>query len=780
MPNLRKHIQVRGIVQGVGFRPFVYNLAHSLGLTGFVFNSSSGVTIEIEGDGAATEAFLKRLKEDPPQLAEITEITVSEVAVEGSAGFSILGSREEAGEFVLVSPDAGTCDACWSDFGDPANRRYGYPFTNCTHCGPRYTILREIPYDRAKTTMSAFTMCADCQAEYEDPLDRRFHAQPNACAVCGPSLLLVKSVANSSMAAAVQYLGNCWFQDNDSLAIVRQARRLLAEGKILAVKGLGGFLLACDATNEAAVSGLRRRKRRPHKPFALMVRDLAAARRLCEVSTEDEASLLSPRRPIVILPRRPEARLASGIAPGDNTLGVMLPYTPLHYLLFSDSPQIEPAWSALVMTSGNLSEEPIVISNHEAMMQLGGVADWFLLHNRDIATRVDDSVVRSFEGRERVLRRSRGFVPGTIDLGIELEEVLAFGGELKNTFCLTKGRYAILSQHIGDLENYETMQFFEETLTNLKHIFRVVPQAAVYDLHPGYMSTRMALASGIERKIGVQHHHAHIASCMAENHLRGRVLGVAMDGTGFGTDGTVWGGEFLLADFAGFTRRAHLRNVLLPGGDAAVRQPWRMTLSYLRDVFGQQIPGELECFQGIDEKQVALVDTMLTRRIQTVETSSCGRLFDAVAALLGVASEVTFEGQAAIALEAMADGGIEGRYDFEVEENETMILDFRPVIAAIVEDLSRGRRAGEISACFHNTLSVAIGEVCDKIGAADGLNRVCLSGGSFQNLYLLGRTVVELRRRGFGVFLHAQVPANDGGLSLGQAMIANQRIREGD
>jgi hydrogenase maturation protein HypF len=780
MPNQRKHIQVRGIVQGVGFRPFVYNLAHSLGLTGFVFNSSSGVTIEIEGDGAAIETFLKKLQEDPPQLAEITEITISEVAVEGSAGFSILGSREEAGEFVLVSPDAGTCDACWSDFGDPANRRYGYPFTNCTHCGPRYTILRDIPYDRAKTTMSVFTMCADCQAEYEDPRDRRFHAQPNACAVCGPSLLLLKSVANSSLAAAVQYLGNCWFQDNDSLAIVRQARGLLAEGRILAVKGLGGFLLACDATNEAAVSELRRRKQRPHKPFALMVRDLAAARRLCEVSTEDEASLLSPRRPIVILPRRAEATLASGIAPGDNTLGVMLPYTPLHYLLFSDSPQREPAWSALVMTSGNLSEEPIVISNHEAMMQLGGVADWFLLHNRDIATRVDDSVVRSFEGRERVLRRSRGFVPQSIDLGIRLEEVLAFGGELKNTFCLTKGRYAILSQHIGDLENYETMQFFEETLTNLKHIFRVVPRAAVYDLHPGYMSTRMALASGIERKIGVQHHHAHIASCMAENHLRGRVLGVAMDGTGFGTDGTVWGGEFLVTDFAGFSRRAHLRNVLLPGGDAAVRQPWRMALSYLRDVFGQQTPGELECFQGIDEKQVALVDAMLKRRIQTVETSSCGRLFDAVAGLLGVASEVTFEGQAAIALEAMAERGVDERYDFELEEGETMILDFRPVIAAMVEDLSRGRRAGEISAIFHNTLSVAIGEMCGKIGAADGVNRVCLSGGSFQNLYLQGRTVVELRRRGFGVFLHAQVPANDGGLSLGQAMIANQRIREGD
>jgi hydrogenase maturation protein HypF len=780
MPNQRKHIQVRGIVQGVGFRPFVYTLAHSLGLTGFVFNSSSGVTIEIEGDGAAVDAFLQTLKDDPPQLAEITEITVSEMAVEGVAGFSILGSREEAGEFVLVSPDAGTCDACWSDFGDPTNRRYGYPFTNCTHCGPRYTILRDIPYDRAKTTMSAFTMCADCEKEYEDPRDRRFHAQPNACAVCGPSLLLVKSVATASMAAAVQYLGNCWFQDKDSLAIVREARGLLAEGKILAVKGLGGFLLACDATNEAAVAELRRRKRRPHKPFALMVRDLAAARRLCEVSAEDETSLLSPRRPIVILPRRPDATLASGIAPGDNTLGVMLPYTPLHYLLFSDSPEIKSEWSALVMTSGNLSEEPIVISNHEAMLQLGGVADWFLLHNRDIATRVDDSVVRSFEGRERVLRRSRGFVPQTIDLGTELEEVLAFGGELKNTFCLTKGKYAILSQHIGDLENYETMQFFEETLSNLKHIFRVMPRAAVYDLHPGYMSTRMALASGIEHKIGVQHHHAHIASCMAENHLRGRVLGVAMDGTGFGTDGRVWGGEFLVADFAGFTRRAHLRNVLLPGGDAAVRQPWRMALSHLRDVFGQDIPGELQCFRAIDERQVALVDTMLTRRIQTVETSSCGRLFDAVAALLGVASEVTFEGQAAIALEAMADRGIERRYDFEMEEGETMILDFRPVIAAMVKDLSRGRRAGEISASFHNTLSAAIGEMCGKIGAADGVNRVCLSGGSFQNLYLLGRTVVELRRRGFGVFLHAQVPANDGGISLGQAMIANQRMREGD
>jgi hydrogenase maturation protein HypF len=617
-------------------------------------------------------------------------------------------------------------------------------------------------------------MCSACQAEYEDPDDRRFHAQPNACAVCGPSLALIATLEPGSSVADYS------FADKDSLPIIRQARALLQEGRILAVKGLGGFLLACDASNDAAVAELRRRKCRPHKPFALMVRDLAAAHRLCELSPEDEAALLHPRRPIAVLPRLPGTDLSSGIAPGDNTVGVMLPYTPLHYLLFSDSPRTESQWAALVMTSGNLSEEPIVVANHEAMLQLGGVADWFLLHNRDIATRVDDSVVRTFEGQERVLRRSRGFVPQTVDLGIEMEEVLAFGGELKNTFCLTKGRYAILSQHIGDLENYETMQFFEETLSNLKHVFKVVPRAAAYDLHPGYMSTRMALASGIERTVGVQHHHAHIASCMAENHLRGTVLGVALDGTGFGTDGTIWGGEFLLADFAGFTRRAHLRNVLLPGGDAAVRQPWRMALSYLRDTFGRQIPDKLRCFREIGEKQIALVDTMLSRRIQTVETSSCGRLFDAVATMLGMASEVTFEGQAAIALEAAVERGIEEHYDFEIEENDTLTLDFRPAIVAMVKDVTSGRRVGEISARFHNTLSTAIVDVCSRIRSSGGVDRVCLSGGTFQNLYLLGRTVVELRRRGFGVYLHAQVPANDGGIALGQAVIANERLRGGE
>jgi hydrogenase maturation protein HypF len=569
------------------------------------------------------------------------------------------------------------------------------------------------------------------------------------------------------------------------LAIIRRVRALLRAGKIVAVKGLGGFLLACDAANDAAVAELRRRKRRSDKPFALMSRDIIAVRTICAVSPDDEAALLSVRRPIVVLPRVRGAQVSAEVAPGNDTVGVMLPYTPLHYLLFSDSPETPAEFTALVMTSGNMSEEPIVTSNAEAMRQLGGVADWFLLHNRDIWTRVDDSVVRTFEGRERVLRRSRGFVPQTIDLGLELEEVLAFGGELKNTFCLTKGRYAVLSQHIGDLENYETMQFFEETLARLQHVFRVSPRAVAYDLHPGYWSTRMALASPIERKIGVQHHHAHIASCMAENHLRSPVIGVALDGTGFGTDGKIWGGEFMVADFAGFIRRAHLRYVPLPGGDAAVRQPWRMGLSYLRDAFGAQIPVERLRFPGVSEKQIELVDTILTKGIQTVETSSCGRLFDAVAAMLGLGSEATFEGQAAIALETAAARASDSQRDFvsypySIDGDDPMVLDLRPAIIAIARDVSAGRPTEEIAALFHNVLASAIVALCERIRESDGLERVCLSGGTFQNLILLQRTIAELRRRGFAVFQHALVPANDGGIALGQAVIANERLRQAE
>jgi hydrogenase maturation protein HypF len=764
----RRHILVRGIVQGVGFRPFVFKLAESLSLTGHVFNSSAGVTIEVEGQPSCLDDFVDELRANPPALAEVTSVIVDEIEPRGDLSFSILHSHQQPGAFALISPDTGTCDACWRDVGDTLNRRFGYPFTNCTHCGPRYTIIRDIPYDRALTTMAAFVMCPACAAEYADPRDRRFHAQPNACPACGPALALLARGESLSASA---------FNHATSLEILRQLRALLREGRIVAIKGLGGFLLACDATSDTAVAELRRRKRRPAKPFALMVRDLPAVRNLCELPPADEAALTNPRRPIVVMPRLATAPLAAAIAPGNDSVGVMLPYTPLHYLLFSDSPSDPSEFPALVMTSGNLSEEPIITSNEEALRGLNGIADYFLLHNRDIHMRVDDSVVRTFEGRERVLRRARGYVPLTIDLGSEMTEVLGFGAELKNTFCLTKGRFAILSQHIGDLENYETEQFFAETLARMQHLFKVEPRAVAHDLHPGYRSTRLALASAIDRKFAMQHHHAHIASCMAENHLRGDVIGVAFDGTGYGTDGCIWGGEFLIANLASFTRRAHLRYVPLPGGDAAVRQPWRMALAYLRDAFGSHIPTHLRCFESIPAARLNLVDTMLIRRLQTVDTSSAGRLFDAVAALLGLASEITFEGQAAIALEAAAAPEVTSAYPFELTQSDPVIVDLRPTVVAIVEDLEAACSIHTIAARFHNTLCAAIAEVCSRIEASEGLNRVCLSGGTFQNLYLLRRTVVELRRRGFEVFLHATVPANDGGISLGQAVIANELLR---
>ncbi|HEX4488550.1 MAG TPA: carbamoyltransferase HypF [Terriglobales bacterium] len=761
----RWEIQVHGIVQGVGFRPFIYKLANSLGLAGYVLNSSAGVIIEVEGDEVALYRFLERLKAEAPPLSAVEETSVSQLNPSGGNEFFIRESLEQSSEFALISPDVATCEDCWRELSDATNRRFLYPFTNCTNCGPRYTIVQDIPYDRRTTTMATFAMCADCEREYRDPGNRRFHAQPNACAVCGPGLALVESGERLPLK----------FEAGRSAEVLREARRLLREGKILAVKGLGGFLLACDAEHGDAVQELRKRKRRSDKPFALMARDLDAVQRFCMVSDADRDALRSLRRPIVVLPRRPGSSISAHVAPGNNTVGVMLPYTPLHYLLFGDSEV-----SALVMTSGNLSEEPIVVSNDEALRQLEKVADWFVLHNRDIYMRADDSVVRTFRGRGRVLRRSRGFVPQPVDLGIPVHEILACGAELKNTFCLTKGHYAILSQHIGDFENYETLQFFQETLGNLKRLFRVGPQAVAYDLHPRYMSSRFAQSLPIERKIGVQHHHAHIASCLAENHLQGDVIGVAFDGTGFGTDGQIWGGEFLTAGLASFKRRAHLRYVSLPGGDAAVRQPWRMALSYLRDTFGNSGLCESVAFlRQTPEKQIALVDAMLARGIHSIQTSSCGRLFDAVAALIGLRTEVNFEGQAAIELEAIACHDVTQQYPFRVEDGAPAQIDLRPMVEAIVHDLARSTAISHIAARFHNTLSGATIEMCRRVRDAEALNRVCLSGGTFQNHYLLDRVVTGLSESGFEVFLHSVVPANDGGISLGQAVIANEILQNG-
>ena len=558
-------------------------------------------------------------------------------------------------------------------------------------------------------------------------------------------------------------------------------RNLLREGLIVAVKGLGGFLLACDATNEGAVRELRKRKRRSEKPFALMARDLTEVEKFCLVSEGDRKALASSRRPIVVMSRKAGSGITPEVAPGNNTLGVMLPYTPLHYLLFGGSLDEQAEFSALVMTSGNFSEEPTVISNEEAAEHLQPIADWSLFHDRDIYMRVDDSVVRCFEGEERALRRSRGFVPEVIDLGGEVREVLACGAELKNTFCLTKGHYTVLSQHIGDLKNYETLRFFKETLQNLKKLYRVAPTAVAYDLHPQYMSSRFALGLDVGHKIAVQHHHAHIASCMAENHLSGKVIGVAFDGTGYGADGQVWGGEFLVADLAGFERHAHLRYVSMAGGDAAVRQPWRMALSYLLDTFPAEnwpaVPGFAE---HVSSEQISTVQLMLKRGINIVQTSSSGRLFDAVASLIGIQHEVTFEGQAAIALENAASANVAGRYPYAIEGRLPARIDLRPMIAAIVEDLRQSRAAGEIAAVFHNTLAQIIVDVVLRIRDREGLTRVCLSGGAFQNHRLLERSVRSLRENGLEVFLHISVPPNDGGISLGQAVIANELLKRED
>jgi len=762
----RRQIHIRGIVQGVGFRPFVYNLAQGLGLHGYVLNSSAGVTIEIEGDCGELDRFVNRLGSEAPPLAHIEDVAVTRLEPVGYSGFVIRDSRDEPGKLAPVSPDISTCDECLRDFRSPENRRHGYPFTNCTNCGPRYTITRKVPYDRPLTTMACFAMCERCLAEYGDPRDRRFHAQPNACPDCGPSLAL-------AAAEDLNGLPN-FLPAGESLAAIREVRRLLRQGKIVAIKGLGGFHLACDPMNDAAVQMLRERKKRSDKPFALMLPDLATAERFCVVSEAERRALMSPRRPIVILQRRPDAPLSASLAPGNNTVGIMLPYTPLHFLLFSESQDGPPEFSALVMTSGNLSEEPIVTANREAVARLGRIADAFLFHNRDIHTRVDDSVVRVFDDKERVLRRSRGYAPYPVNLHFPVGEILACGAELKNTFCLTKEQHAFLSQHIGDLENYETLMFFEETLERMKDLFRIAPRAVAYDLHPLYLSTKLALAmTGVE-KIGVQHHHAHIASCMAENGIEDKAIGVAFDGTGYGTDGKIWGGEFLVADFRGFARRAHFRYIPLAGGDTAVREPWRIGLSYLLDTFGARAESlDLPLWRRIAPKKLSTVRSMIERRINSIETSACGRLFDAVASIVGVRDEVNFEAQAAIELEMSAAAGVEAVYPFDIVDGEAWQIDMRPAIEAIVRDVLTARPIGYISAVFHNTVAALVVEVCRRLRAGEGIGRVCLSGGTFQNKYLLERTVSGLRAQGFEVFLHALVPPNDGGIALGQAVIAN-------
>jgi hydrogenase maturation protein HypF len=742
---LRRKYQINGIVQGVGFRPWVYQLAQRHQLGGYVFNSTLGVTIEVEGPEDALDRFETALRSEAPPLAELDQICVENLEPLGYQEFTIRDSEDVAGEFVLVPPDIATCPDCLADLRDPANRRYRYPFTNCTNCGPRYTIIQEIPYDRPHTTMAEFRQCPACEREYHDAGNRRFHAQPNACPDCGPWVEL-------------------WDRERvlaQRADAIDRARKLLKDGAILAIKGLGGFHLACDAANGDALRRLRQRKLRSGKPFALMAASLEKIGEFCELAAEERAALSGTRRPIVLLARRLVSRISAEVAPGVPTLGVMLPYTPLHHLLFEGG-----EFDALVMTSANTAEEPIAYRNQEVAARLHPLADYFLLHNRAIQTRVDDSVVRILEGRERTIRRSRGYAPRPIELGFPAQEVLACGGELKNTFCLTKQHYAILSQHTGDLENLETLEFFEETLAHMMRFFRVTPRAVAHDLHPQYMTTRLALAMPGLEKIGVQHHHAHIAACMAENGLREKVIGVALDGTGYGTDGLIWGGEFLICDYLSFERRFHFRYVPLPGGDTAIRQPWRSALSYLRDAGLAGVPA----LEAVPAGARRVVEAMLAGHVNTVDTSSCGRLFDAVSAILGIRLETTYEGQAAIELEAIAAPGITERYPYAVADGT---IDFRETIRAIARDESPREVR---SARFHNTVSAAITETCQRMRQRDRLTQVCLSGGTFQNAYLLSQTAQLLRAAGFQVFTHATVPPNDGGLSLGQAVIASSLL----
>ncbi|MEU6425001.1 carbamoyltransferase HypF [Microbispora sp. NPDC046973] len=746
-------VRVEGIVQGVGFRPFVYGLATRLGLAGLVGNDERGVFIEVEGGSALVEEFLAALTGDPPPLAVIERISTGPAPVTGRRTFEIAPSVAGGDRHALVPPDVATCDACLRDLTDPADRRWGYAFTNCTGCGPRFTIVRDVPYDRANTTMAAFPMCADCAREYHDPADRRFHAQPVCCPACGPRLRLAGSAGSEGAGDPLE-----------------RAVQALREGGVLAVKGLGGYHLAALAADEPAVAALRSRKHREDKPFAVMAGDPAAARRLCVVDPAEERLLTGPARPVVLLRRLPDAPVAPSVAPGNRWLGVLLPYTPLHHLL------LRALGEPIVLTSGNVSDEPIAYRDDEALERLGGIADAFLAHDRPIHIRTDDSVVRIFRGRDLPIRRSRGYVPHPLPLARAAPRpVLACGAELKHTFCLVEEDRAFVSHHIGDLENYETLRSFTEGVEHFRRLFDITPEVVAHDLHPEYLSTKWALDMPDREDvdlIGVQHHHAHIASCLADNGAAGPVAGVAFDGLGYGSDGTLWGGEFLIADLAGFERAGHLTPVPMPGGATAIRQPWRMAAAYLDLAYDGDVPEDLDVVRR-NAGQWAAVVALARRGGNAPLTSSMGRLFDAVAAVAGVRDAITYEGQAAVEFEQLADPAVDGAYPCGVLPAGTRFaVPGVELVRAVADDLRAGVPCDVVAARFHNAVARVVADGCALIREARGLSTVALSGGVFQNLLLLGRAVTLLEERGFTVLTHHRVPPNDGGVSLGQAAVA--------
>ncbi len=760
-PRSCLHLEIQGAVQGVGFRPFVYRLAHELDLNGWVLNGSQGVILEVEGEEATLARFLERLeRENPPRsIIQSLEATWSEAA--GVSGFEIRHSDRAGQKVAVVLPDVATCSECLAEALEPQDRRFRYPFTNCTNCGPRFTIVEALPYDRPSTTMRGFAMCTECQGEYDDPLNRRFHAQPNACSLCGPHIEQLDSGGNPVAAG--------W----EALQMAADAIR---DGEIVAVKGLGGFHLVVDGRDDAAVQRLRARKARYEKPLAIMAPDLDSVRSLCDLSAESAGILASPEAPILLLPRRAESEgVAPQVAPNNPYLGVMLPYTPLHHLLMRE------LGFPVVATSGNLSDEPICIDNREAVERLGDIADCFLVHDRPIARHADDSVVTQVAGEAQPVRRARGLAPLPIILDRECEAVLATGAHLKNTVALSIGRRVFVSQHVGDMETAEAHEVFERVIRDFVEIYEAEPHAIAHDLHPDYPSTgwaRKAVQGGPFEGlplVPVQHHHAHLASCLADNDHAGPALGVTWDGTGYGPDDTVWGGEFLLGDAAGYRRVGSLRPFRLPGGEAAIQEPRRVAIAMLRDLPGGQVweRSQLAPVQSFREPERRLLDRMLDTGFRAPLTTSAGRLFDAVAALLDLRQQASFEGQAAMSLEFVSDLDEPDAYPIGMYDDDGMLrLDWRPTLDALIEDSQRGSQPGIVSARFHNAL--VEGLVC--VAEAVGTSTVALSGGCFQNRLLTERTIRRLGGAGFRVLVHRRVPPNDGGISLGQVAVATARL----
>jgi hydrogenase maturation protein HypF len=761
-PALRRRIRARidGTVQGVGFRPYVYRLAGELNLSGFVLNDATGVLLEVEGNANAVEAFLARLGPQAPPLALVERVRAEDRRPTGEAGFAILASPSGGAADAPVAADSATCEECLAELFDPRDRRCRYPFINCTNCGPRFTIVRGVPYDRPRTTMAGFTMCRRCRAEYDDPADRRFHAQPNACPDCGPSLRLLRG-------------GGVPVATGDPLAAAAVA---LWAGRIVAIKGIGGYHLACRADDERAVAELRARKHREEKPFALMSADLAAAAELVSLCAEERRLLSSPERPIVLAARRRTAAIAAAVAPRARELGVMLPYSPLHHLLLADLA------TTIVLTSGNRASEPIAYGDEDALERLAGIADLFLVHDRPIETRTDDSVLRVLParagGRPAMLRRSRGYVPSSLPLpGGTPRPLLACGAELNNTFCVAKGERAWVSHHIGDLENYETLSSFSAGIEHFERLFAVAPAVIAHDLHPEYLSTKYALERDGVELVGVQHHHAHLAACLAEHGETGPAVGAIFDGTGLGSDGTLWGGEILYGDSAGVDRAGALLAVPLPGGSQAIRQPWRMACAWLSAAFdeAEEVPVALSEF--VEQARWSQVRRLVQSGVAAPLTTSAGRLFDAVAALCGLRAEINYEGQAAIELEAACDPNELGSYPIDLyAEDGRLVIDPRETIRAVCADVAAGTAVGAIAARFHTALAKTTVEACVAVASSHDTERVVLSGGVFQNKRLTEATAAGLTAAGLRVLIPERLPAGDGGIAYGQAAVAARRL----